>query len=196
MNLDIESIKPDAVIVLANQMDINGILNNESKARAVMAVKIFNEKSAKCLVTCGWAYRDDTNIKIADAFKSFIVDELGISSDQVVTELSSRDTVGDAFFTKINLALSSSWKRICIVTSNYHVARTQEIFNFIYGNDYLIDVIGTAVSTDNTVLSNEISSTEAFRDTFSDVEMGNDGQVLERLRERHPFYNGEIYKQI
>ena len=45
MRNKIESIIPDAIIVLANHMDANGVLNIESIARAKKAVEIFNEKN-------------------------------------------------------------------------------------------------------------------------------------------------------
>ena len=70
------AIKIDAIIVLANKMDQNGLLNSESMARAKKAVEIFNERGISNIVTCGWAYRDDSDIKIADAFKSRFIIEL------------------------------------------------------------------------------------------------------------------------
>jgi hypothetical protein len=186
----------DAVIVLANQMDVNGVLNDESKARAIEAVKIFNNNPSKRLVTCGWDYRKDTKIKIADAFKEYFTNELGVKSDLVIAELNSRDTVGDAYFTKVNLAKPLIWSNLCVVTSDYHVKRTQEIFNFIYGCQFNIKVYGASVDADSSVLSNELSSIKAFKDTFYNVKSGNDEQIFNALRAHHPFYNGDIYEKI
>ena len=188
--------KNDAVIVLANQMDENGLLNSESKARACKAVEILNDRRISNIVSCGWAYRDDSDIKIADAFKSYIINSLGVNPSKVLTELNSRDTVGDAYFTKINLALLLNWKSLCIVTSDYHVKRTQEIFSFIYGNDFSLEVCGASVVHDNSIKGSELASTVAFRDTFFGVTMGNDIEILKRLREHHPFYNGQVYSRI
>ena len=190
------AIKNDAVIVLANQMDENGLLNSESKARANKAVEILNKREISHIVTCGWAYRNDSDIKIADAFKSYIVNSLGVNPSKVITELNSRDTVGDAYFTKINLALSLNWKNLCVVTSDYHVQRTKEIFSFIYGNDFSVEVYGASVVHDLSILNNELASINAFRDTFLGVSMGNNIEILKRLRERHPFYNGQVYSRI
>lgn len=188
--------KNDAVIVLANQMDENGLLNSESKARANKAVEILYEREISHIVTCGWAYRNDSDIKIADAFKSYIVNSLGVNPSKVITELNSRDTVGDAYFTKINLALPLDWKSLCVVTSDYHVKRTKEIFSFIYGNDFSVEVYGASVVHDSSILSNELVSTYSFRDTFFGITKGNNSEILNRLRERHPFYNGQVYNKI
>lgn len=196
MNHEDTVTKTDAVIVLANLMDRHGVLNAESKARAERAVQILNERNATHLVTCGWAYREDTDLPIADAFKAHIVENLGVSPDKVLVELRSRDTVGDAFFTKTTFAVPLSWKRICVVTSDYHVERTKEIFHFIYGDDFFIEVYGAEVPCDETILRNEPSSIRAFRETFLGVAAGNDRQIVQRLRERHPFYNGQVYAKI
>ena len=189
-------IKTDSVIVLANHMNEFGELNFESKARAAKAVEIFNKREISKIVTCGWAYRDDSDIKIADAFKSHIANTLGVNSNKIITELNSRDTVGDAYFTKINLALPLNWKSLCVVTSDYHVMRTQEIFNFIYGKNFLIEVIGVNVFHDKSILCSELVSTNVFRDTFLGVNMGDNLEILKRLRTLHPFYNGQIFSRI
>ncbi len=188
--------KPDAVIVLANLMDANGILNADSAARAEKAVEIFQKRNLSNLVTCGWPYRRDSAISVADAFKLHIISKYGISPNKIITELNSRDTVGDAFFTKINIALPLNWTHICIVTSSYHVARTREIFNFIYGPKFNIEVYGAEVIDNESTIANELVSLEAFRITFSNTEKGNDFQILQRLRELHPFYNGEVFDKI
>lgn len=186
----------DAIIVLANLMDADGHLNSESTSRAKLSVAIFNQSNANYLVTCGWAYRDDSDIKIAGAFKDYITKTLGVRPERVIIEPNSRDTVGDAYFTKVNLAVPKGWRNICVITSNYHVARTLEIFQLIYGEEFEVDVLGVAVDTSESVTANETKSTLAFRKTFSGVERGNSIQILQCLRERHPFYNGMVYEKI
>jgi uncharacterized SAM-binding protein YcdF (DUF218 family) len=195
-NTDINPIISDAVIVLSNQMNIDGVLNDESKARAIKAVKVFKESSNGALVTCGWNYRNDTNIKIADSFKQYITVELGVDPSKVITEPNSRDTVGDAYFTKVNLAKSHFWKKIIVITSDYHVMRTKEIFNFIYGDNFLVEVIGASIDINNSNFEKEFNSLKAFRKTFLGINAGDDEEILRVLRERHPFYNGTIYKAI
>jgi len=196
MNNEKTNLRVDAVIVLANLMDSSGVLNLESSARAEKSVEIYNQLQAKNLVTCGWAYRDDSNITIAEAFKNHIITRYGIPSERIIAEKNSRDTVGDAYFTKTTLALPKAWRKIYVVTSDYHVERTKEIFKFIYGNDFSIDVIGVELTANELTLRNELKSLEAFRNTFKGVQEGNDLQIFARLKRQHPFYNGKIYTKI
>ena len=185
----------DAVIVLANEMDKNGVLNKESSLRANLAAKMAKDYKIPYVITCGWAYRADCVIKIADAFKSYIV-KLGVRSEHILTEVNSRDTVGDAVFTRLNLVEPLGFRNFCVVTSNYHVARTRKVFNFVYGSDFSIDVIGADVEFDDSFFSKETESEIAFDRTFCGVNISDMGQIMDALRNNHPFYNGEIYSKI
>jgi uncharacterized SAM-binding protein YcdF (DUF218 family) len=186
----------DAIIVLANLMNSKGVLNSESRARAIKAANIFKNSSSKLIITCGWDYRNDSNIKIANAFKSFLINRMNIKATSIISQTESRDTVGDAYFTKIKYAKPMSLRELCIVTSDYHVARTKEIFEFIYGSKFKISVCGVSINKKELKLNNELVSLEAFRKTFINVEAGNDKKILNALRRYHPFYNGIVYKKI
>ncbi len=185
----------DAVIVLANEMDPTGILNKESTLRADLAAKLMDELDVPYVVTCGWAYRSDSPILIADAFKSYLI-SVGVKSDKIITEINSRDTVGDAVFTRMNVSEPRGFKKVCVVTSNYHVSRTMKIFNFVYGSGYAITVKGANVEHSESVISRELESESAFERTFGSVIAGNIDQIIDALKSNHPFYNGEIYPKI
>lgn len=187
--------RPDAVLVLANLMDRQGRLNPETQARVETAVSEMRRVCAPLLVTCGWAYRDDSDLCIADAMRRHAV-ALGVEPDAVIPERTPRDTVGDAVFTRRNLAIPRRWSGVLVVTSQYHAARTREIFSFVYGPDIQVDVTG-APSDDTAALeASEARSTTAFRSTFQGVNPGDDHAIFTRLREKHPFYNGDIFPLI
>lgn len=185
-----------AIIVLGNLMSQEGELNIESSSRMNLAIEAFYENQAPYIVTSGWAYRTDSPIAIADAMRNYAIKRGKIRPRSIITEKNSRDTVGDAIFTKKHLALKRGWKNILVITSDYHVSRTQIIFNFIYGNHYNIKVMGAATSTTNGQLTNENTSLIAFYETFEGVEAGDDALIYKRLYEKHPFYNGVVYPKI
>ncbi|GAB3459654.1 hypothetical protein GCM10027321_17890 [Massilia terrae] len=187
---------PSAVIVLANLMDENGVLNKESAARAAKAVELFRATGSDFIVTCGWPYRSDSSLPIALAFRDHLLKNYDTPSSAIITETNSRDTVGDAWFTKVNVAVPRGFRSLHVVTSEYHVTRTAEIFNTIYGPGFQITVHGANVTDDAAIRENEARSLQAFRDTFKGVTPGDDQAILDRLREQHPFYNGAIYPRI
>jgi len=188
--------KYDAVIVLANLMDENGILNQETRSRVDTAVSAFRRSDVSSLVTCGWAYRSDSDICIADAMKRYAIDQLHVTESAIITETNPRDTVGDAVFTKRNLAIPRNWSRILLVTSAYHADRSHTIFSFIYGANFLIDIVPAPSDQNVRLQEAEARSLEAFRSTFDGIAPGDDDAIFERLRSRHPFYNGQVYPKI
>jgi uncharacterized SAM-binding protein YcdF (DUF218 family) len=190
------SFRFDATIVLANLMDRQGVLNDETRSRMEKGVSTINLGLSPVLVTCGWNYRPDSQICIADAMKTYAVEKLNIRSDAIITETNSRDTVGDAIFTKRNFAIPRNWTRILVVTSAYHVSRTQTIFEFIYGEAYKIETLSTPGEISEKSKESEAASLRAFIDTFHGVNAGDDSTILDRLASAHPFYNGQIYSKI
>lgn len=185
-----------AAIVLANLMDRQGNLNSETRARVALAAEAIESSTAPLLVLCGWAYRDDSNIPIADAMKHYAIAEHRIPASAIVTERASRDTVGDAVFTKRNLANPRGWSRVLVVTSDYHLPRSLAIFSFVYGSRIEVLGAGTATAEDERKRAAEAQSMSAFQNTFEGVKAGDDAAIFERLRTRHPFYNGKIHPQI
>jgi len=184
-----------AVIVLANLMDAHGRLNDESCARVNAAIEAYHQREAPLIVTCGWAYREDSPLPIAHAMREYAVEQ-GVPSANVIADIMSRDTVGDAVFTKQILAIPRNWRNLLVITSTYHVNRTKEVFSFIYGPDYVVDVRGAPSDDTAQLRQTELASTLAFRSTFHDVVSGDDEAILKRLQERHPFYNGMVYPKL
>ncbi len=185
-----------ALIVLSNEMSKEGVLNPISAARADRAAAITHQVHVPFVVTCGWAYRPDCPMYLADAFKNYLIEKHAIDPAIVLTETQSKDTVGEAVFTRLSFALPRGWRKICVVTSGYHLERAKEIFQFVYGDSYLLEFQRADVAFDPAIVEKEASSLEAFRKTFLGIPSGDIDGILGRLRERHPFYNGAGYEKI
>ena len=192
---DYLAMKIDCIIALANKMDEEGNLNMESEARIKLACEWYFNAPSAFLLTTGWNYRKDSTLFVCDVMKSYAVN-LGVPSEKIITELNSKDTVGEAFFTKLNIVKYKDWKNILIVTSDYHVDRSSMIFNFIYGPQYVIKVVGSSGFDSPENRKSEKISINAFNRTFENIDAGDELKIYERLSTQHPFYNGEIYSKI
>ena len=186
-------MKNPIIIVLGNWMDKSGQLNKESCSRLDLAIDVFRKNKYSFIITSGWDYRDDCNIAIADAMKSYVINNSDISHKLILTETNSRDTVGDAVFTKINIIKKNSFNNLLIVTSDYHVLRTHKIFSYIYGEQYIVKVIGSKTTKKKELSELEDKSLNQFYKTFNGVKSGDDVLIYKRLRSDHPYYNGETF---
>jgi uncharacterized SAM-binding protein YcdF (DUF218 family) len=184
------------IIVLGNLIDKTGHLNKESCSRLDLAIETFSIAKHSFIITSGWDYYAQYKTPIADAMKSYIVNNSNISHDSVLTETNSRDTVGDAIFTKINIIKEKYLNNLLIVTSDYHVLRTHKIFSYVYGEQYKVNVIGIKTNKKKELLELEKKSLNVFYKTFKGIKSGDDDLIYKRLGEEHPFYNGDIYPKI
>ena len=124
----------DSIIILSHEMDVNGNLSEESLSRLKMAGSMYFQKKSKNIITVGWDYRSDSDLFISDVYKSNLI-SMGVPANSIISENKSRDTVGDAFFSK-KIALKFNWKKLLVITSEYHILRAKKIFQFIYGNEF------------------------------------------------------------
>ena len=191
-----EKMSYPVIIVLGNLMDSMGELNDESSSRMDLAIDVFHKNSSQFIITCGWDYRSDSNIAIADAMKSYAINNGHISPEVILTDVNSRDTVGDAIFSKKNIVTKKNLSNLLIITSDYHTLRTHKIFSYIYGKQYSIKVLGSKTPKGDDFLKSESESLKIFYKTFAGVKSGDDMLIYNRLREKHPFYNGHVYPKI
>jgi len=189
-------MKNSIIIVLGNLMDESGQLNKESCARLDLAINIFRMNKHAFMVTSGWDYCFEYNIAIADAMKLYIVNNSNISEELILADTNSRDTVGDALFTKINIIKKKSMKNLLVVTSDYHVPRVNKIFSYIYGKEYIVNALGVKTNKTKELSEREDKSLNVFYKTFNGIKSGDDDLMYKRLSADHPYYNGDIYPKI
>lgn len=183
------------ILVLSNLMDDRGQLNHESELRARKAAKLFYQKKADFIITTGWAYRNDVKKSIAYAFFEHLTYHFNIPKEKFFVDENSRDTVGDAIFTRLNICIPHRVDRLYVVTGSAHYKRASEIFNFVYGDSLALKMIPSDDNDFNILSDAEINSLKRFRETFKNVLPGDLLKIYGTLQTLHPYYNGQIYPQ-
>ena len=86
----------------------------------------------------------------ATASAAVIINE-GVNSEDVFVETTSFDTIGNAFYSRNDHCSLAGWRRILVITSEFHLARTKAIFDWVYGaagaepsGAYELSYLGTA----------------------------------------------------
>jgi hypothetical protein len=59
----------------------------------------------------------------------------GIPGSRIYTEISSYDTIGNAFFARVEHTDIRGWRRLLIVNSAFHMPRTEAIFRWLFHLD-------------------------------------------------------------
>jgi len=66
------------------------------------------------------------------ASAAYIVKKYGIDPGDIVMETTSYDTIGNAYFARTQICDPMGWRRVWVVTSEFHMPRTQAIFDWIF----------------------------------------------------------------
>lgn len=185
------------LVILSHLMTKNCKLGVETEARCRFAINKFLSNNYEFLITMGWAYRKDCKLPISDVVKNFLIENSEIDYRCIISLSLSRDTVGDAYYC-FEYLQNTNVNEIHIVTSDYHVNRTNIIFKRIFNNTLNIKVYGVQTdSKDNKeILINEIQSLDAFNKTFALTNFSEISSIYNTLSKKHPFYNGKVYSKI
>ena len=186
-------------VVLGNLMNNKGGLNDETVARLNLASDMAKNHKTELTILCGWAYRSDCDLSLAEAMKRHFYKLNPRLASQSICQKFSRDTVGDAIFSRMyldaNIGEESEYK-LNVVTSDYHRPRAQEIFEFVFGNNQCIELFTISGFKSKELEINENRSLDAFRKTFMDLPAGEIKPIFTRLQSEHPFYNGRSHPRI
>jgi len=133
--------------------------------------------------------------------------ELNIPSKDVYAETTSYDTISNAFFTRTNFCDLTGWKRLLIITNEFHLQRTELIFDWIMNvpnsrspslDDsekyelYYLSVPDQGLSDEAVKVRNEKEQKSA--DNVKNIltkEYTTLGGVFDFITRNHSFYNAE-----
>ena len=187
--------KEKCYVVLGHLMSRDGILDEESKARVNRLIEVTNKEESPMIFFCGWDYREDSDLTIAEAMKNYFIEHSSIKSE-IYLSMKSRDTVGDAVFLKRDFGFLLQNKSINLITSDYHCDRAQLIFDFVFGGKQEVIAIPAISKRNKISKTHEEDSTRAFLKTFKSVTQADEKAIYERLKLQHPYYNGLIFDKI
>lgn len=134
-------MKKDIIVVLGSGINKDGTLPIIGKKRVQKAVELYRKGVAnKILMSGRWGAHIDfiPPRTEAKAMKAYAV-SLGIKPSEIFCEEKSRDTVTNLFFVRKLFLGPKKWKRIMIVTSEYHIKRTKYIAKKVFGSDFEVD---------------------------------------------------------
>ncbi len=57
----------------------------------------------------------------------------GAAPERILIEAASYDTIGNAYFSRVVHAIPRGFRRALVVTSEFHMPRTEAVFRWVYG---------------------------------------------------------------
>ena len=137
-----------AIVILAGgsqQNDDASSLPKYVKDRLDLAFDIYNKSPKKpylIVSSSGTPHRKtfinskQQIIYECDSMAQYLIDKYHtINPKFILREYTSYDTIGNAYFTKINHIDPLQITNFLVITSDFHIKRSEYIFNFVFGLD-------------------------------------------------------------
>ena len=139
----------DAVFVLAGGITNDGLVHPWVERRLYASYLFYRENRTKIICLGGGSYhipaicnKDGFIIHESTACAEYLIN-LGVNSKDVYKEWSSYDTIANGYFGFTNHIIPMGLKHILVITSDFHMDRSKEIFNWVNSlYDNIVDVEG------------------------------------------------------
>ena len=133
----------DAILVLGGGLFPDGtlppwVLRRLDGAHYVHSLQSRPDTTPICLLGAGTPHKPavlDSNgyvLHESSAYAQYLIARKGMPSSLLLKETSSYDTVGNGYFSLTMHAIPAGWRRIAVVTSDFHMPRTRAIFSTCY----------------------------------------------------------------
>ena len=173
------------IVVLGSR--INGSeIHQELKGRLDVGISIMDPDS-KIMLSGGL-----TNIRLdkteAKVMKDYCLSR-GVKESQIILEENSLDTIGNGFFTLEEVMKLPKPNLIQVVSSCYHMKRSEYIFRKCYGERYNL-CFNNCYQFDRDDID-EVSSMEMAKQFFSGIRDGDIATISSRIHSMHELYRGD-----
>jgi vancomycin permeability regulator SanA len=124
------------ICVLAGGLQENGEPHEFVKKRLDKAIELYNNKKSHILVLGGGTYHKapflnkDGFIIHESTSCALYLNKNGVNSNLILREWSSYDTIANGFFAFTNYINHLNLKKFTVITSDFHISRSKEIFNY------------------------------------------------------------------
>ncbi len=130
-------MKYDVIIVLAGGIQDDGSLAVSVKKRIEKArLLFFHKKAPRILMTGKWSIGRTTPVMTEARAMYNYARKIGIPKKAIYLEEKSNNTLTNIRFTMKYFLIPNKWKKIIIVTSDFHMYRTRLICMHVFGTSY------------------------------------------------------------
>lgn len=205
----IYNIKTNNIFVLAGGQINNGDVNSWVKQRLDIAIKIKKE-NINSIIYCigGGTYHkppilNNYNYVIHESksCSNYLI-ENDISTNKIKREWSSYDTIGNGFFSFINFIIPLKIEELVLITSEFHMERAKEIFNYfniLFNQNIKITYICCENYMDSEFLiirkKREKKSLESFKENIVN-KIKSVEDFFEWFYTKHNAYNNIMKREI
>lgn len=185
----------DAIVVLGGGVLPDGTLPLVARTRVERAVELFRGGIAPRMVLSGRCGLMDPEPPVTEAAAmAAYAMQLGVPQEALLLEEGSKDTLGNAYFTRAHFLEPNGWTSVRVVTSDFHLSRAAWVFRKVLGGTYDFSFVSAASGLSPRELIDravEECRILIFLNEWLQALEEADEHALDRLMEHeHPGYSG------
>lgn len=181
-----------AVLCLSHELNNKNNLSIESVDRLKASSELYDRYDCKYFITTGWQYKKDLHCPLSTIMAEYAINNLNIHKESIFEEPLAKDTVGEAYFIKRNFFQAHvDINQLIVVTSDWHLERAKEIFQFMFSEIDDPKLYFHAVSGDIAYHKKEDSNSSiyAFREMAKLCKKGDLDDIYSKMLQHHHLYN-------
>jgi uncharacterized SAM-binding protein YcdF (DUF218 family) len=180
----------EAIIVLGHESKRK--LSSLCIKRLEKAIKLYSKKELPIIFSGGYSLKNKRGEGPSEAelMKNYAIKK-GVSLSNILLEEKSRDTQGNAYFTK-QILKKKGWKKVLVITSDFHLLKTKFFFDFIYGPKFKISYMGVKSDfSKKEIKEKERKSIDVMIKIYKekDIKQGEDEKIGEILKTFYAKFN-------
>ena len=187
-------MKVDTIIILGGGINQDGTLWQNTINRLEKGIELFKKGVSANIIVSGKYYFMEDYVPITTEAKAMYeyLKKRGIPEKNIILEEESKDTLGNAFFTKINILEPRNWRNVIVVTSEFHIPRTKCIFKKTLGEKYKINFVeassGFSKNKLKKLMIREQKVLNLIKQWGDKIPDGDDKSIRKLLYTKHPAY--------
>lgn len=192
----------DVILTLGNGLTKDWELPDFVISRLKQVADLYFQKTSGKIIVCGrWSINWDLrNIKPptteAEEMRKVLL-SLGVSDKNILKEEWSKDTIGNAYFSKIKIIKPYQLRSLLIVCSDFHLKRVQFLFQKILGSEYQMDFLATPTESgkDPEFMQMEDGVLDRQKKFLGTMQDGDDSFLQTRLYD-DPYYKEKRSEKV
>lgn len=161
----------------------------DPKTRIKKALQLLKNNQIQKLILSGKCSYGNPKTTEAKLYQEYLIKQ-GVNKNKLILEEQSRDTIGNAVYSKKIIIKQKLPKTIIVITSNYHLKRALMIFKHIFGEEYKIIGVSSKPILLHVLLRsfNEWKKQEIDKLLLAEVPIGDHNKAEKFIKKYLPVY--------
>lgn len=189
------NMKLDALIILGGGITQDDDLKKVTIQRLKKGISVFKKNDFSYIIVAGAYGFMEKYFPLKTEAKAMLeyLEKKELPKEKIILEEKSKETIGNIYFTKVNILEPKKLYKLVVVTSDFHMPRTKYIFKKVLGIKYKLFFVDAPSDLSRKVLKKkqitELILLRLFKRWTNKMNIGDEKFIKKFLYTKHPAYS-------